>query len=167
MYDCLYPKLFWTINHMLHIFTCNNDLCTGLDVCEQFMDVNDMIRDEDLMVHKLNPPGNGVAQFYTSRPGHNVQQLVANMVPNFKSRRPSARELNLLKRKSKINSKDQTKGCSKDGEPEVSYSQDIASPKGFCPDMSNSNKVLMEYHPLFLIILHLELRGATSAGDSC
>ncbi|KAM7511450.1 hypothetical protein LguiB_010325 [Lonicera macranthoides] len=113
----------------------------GLDVCEQFMDVNDMIRDEDLMVHKLTPPGNGIAQFYTSRPGHNVQQLVANMVPNFKSRRPSARELNLLKRKSKINSKDQTKGCSKDGEPEVSYSQDIASPKGFCPDMSNSNKL--------------------------
>lgn len=43
-----------------------NDSCTGLDVCEQFMDVNDMIRDEDLMVHKPNSFGNGIApQFYT------------------------------------------------------------------------------------------------------
>jgi TATA-binding protein-associated factor len=123
----------------------------GLDVCEQFMDMSDMIRDEDLMVQKHNSStGNGISpshpQFYTaSRPaGHNnVHQLVANMVPNFKSRRPSARELNLLKRKSKINSKDQTKGASsKDIEPDVS-SDMAASPRGFCPDLSNSSNKLL------------------------
>ncbi|KAA8528192.1 hypothetical protein F0562_035557 [Nyssa sinensis] len=66
------------------------------------------------------------------------------MVPSFKSRRPSARELNLLKRKAKINSKDQTKGWSKDGDTEVSYSQDMTSPKGFCPDSSSSDKLFTD-----------------------
>ncbi|THG03133.1 hypothetical protein TEA_016012 [Camellia sinensis var. sinensis] len=31
----------------------------GLDMCEQFMDVNDMIRHEDLIEHKFNSHGNG------------------------------------------------------------------------------------------------------------
>ncbi|KAI7988236.1 TATA-binding protein-associated factor BTAF1 [Camellia lanceoleosa] len=75
----------------------------GLDMCEQFMDVNDMIRDEDLNEHKFNSHGNGVPrQFYTQHSVHNVRQLVSNMVPSYKSRRLSARELNLLKRKAKI-----------------------------------------------------------------
>ncbi|GMQ02497.1 hypothetical protein CsSME_00048698 [Camellia sinensis var. sinensis] len=113
----------------------------GLDMCEQFMDVNDMIRDEDLIEHKFNSHGNGVPhQFYTQHSVHNVRQLVSNMVPSYKSRRPSARELNLLKRKAKISSKDQTKGWSKDGDVEVTYCQDMMSPKGFCPDSSISNK---------------------------
>ncbi|CAL5439643.1 unnamed protein product [Camellia sinensis] len=113
----------------------------GLDMCEQFMDVNEMIRDEDLIEHKFNSHGNGVPhQFYTQHSVHNVRQLVSNMVPSYKSRRPSARELNLLKRKAKISSKDQTKGWSKDGDVEVTYCQDMMSPKGFCPDSSISNK---------------------------
>lgn len=117
----------------------------GLDVCEQFMDVNDMIRDEDLIVNKLNSPVNGVApQHNTSRSVRNVQQLVTNMVPSFKSRRPSARELNLLKRKAKINLKDQTKVWSKDGDTDEQHSQEVASPKGFGPDISTSNKVLSD-----------------------
>uniref|UniRef100_A0A5B7A9A6 Putative TATA-binding protein-associated factor BTAF1 isoform X2 n=1 Tax=Davidia involucrata TaxID=16924 RepID=A0A5B7A9A6_DAVIN len=117
----------------------------GLDVCEQFMDVNDMIRDEDLMVHKFNSHGNGMShQFHISQSGHDIRQLVTNMVPSFKSRRPSARELNLLKRKAKINSKDQTKGWSKDGDTEVSYSQDMTSPKGFCTDSSSSDKLFTD-----------------------
>ncbi|CAL5435180.1 unnamed protein product [Camellia sinensis] len=113
----------------------------GLDMCEQFMDVNDMIRHEDLIEHKFNSHGNGVPhQFYTQHSVHNVRQLVSNMVPSYKSRRPSARELNLLKRKAKISSKDQTKGWSKDGDVEITYCQDMMSPKGFCPDSSISNK---------------------------
>lgn len=112
----------------------------GLDMCEQFMDVNDMIRDEDLLVHKMNSPENGAAaQFYTTRSVRNVQQFVADMVPSFRSRRPSARERNLLKRKAKINSKDHAKGWPKDGDTEGSYTQDITSPKGFSPDLPATN----------------------------
>ncbi|KAK3038223.1 hypothetical protein RJ639_029663 [Escallonia herrerae] len=109
----------------------------GLDVCEQFMDVNDMIRDED-----LSSPGNGVApQYYTSRSVANVKQLVARMVPSLRSRRPSARELNLLKRKAKISSKDQMKGLSKDGDKDIVCSQDMTSANGLGQDLSNSNKL--------------------------
>ncbi|KAL7165745.1 hypothetical protein ACSBR2_036590 [Camellia fascicularis] len=98
------------------------------------MDVNDMIRDEDLIEHKFNSHGNGVPhQFYTQHSVLNVQKLVSNMVPSYKSRRPSARELNLLKRKAKIS-------WSKDGDVEVTYYQDMMSPKGFFPDSSISNK---------------------------
>ncbi|XVE62439.1 hypothetical protein DITRI_Ditri06bG0118400 [Diplodiscus trichospermus] len=85
----------------------------GLDVCEQFMDVSDMIRDEDLIVHKLHHHGNG---------------------------RPSARELNMLKRKAKINSKDQAKGWSDDGDSEVSPAHNVSTPRGTCPDPLGSSK---------------------------
>lgn len=105
------------------------------------MDVNDMIRDEDLIVHKFNSHVNGVPhQFYTPHSGHNVRHLVSNMIPSYKTRRPSARELNLLKRRAKVNSKDQTR--SKDGDTEVTFAQDMVSPKGICADSSSSNKVI-------------------------
>ncbi|KAL6965445.1 btaf1 RNA polymerase II, B-TFIID transcription factor-associated, 170kDa [Sarracenia purpurea var. burkii] len=111
----------------------------GLDLCEQFMDVNDMIRDEDLILHKFNSHVNGVPhQFYTQHSVHNVRHLVSNMMPSYKSRRPSARELNLLKRKAKVSSKDQTR--STDGDTEAPYSQDMISPQGICLDSSSSNK---------------------------
>ncbi|KAL3498161.1 hypothetical protein ACH5RR_040893 [Cinchona calisaya] len=119
----------------------------GLDVCEQFMDVGDMIRDEDLLVQKFHSPGNGVApQYFSSRSMYNIQQFVSNMVPGVKSRRPSARELNLLKRKAKISSKDQSKAWSKDGTAEVPMSQDLdmTSPKGTYPDILCSNKQLAD-----------------------
>lgn len=115
----------------------------GLDVCEQFMDVSDMIRDEDLIVHKVNFLGNGIDQrVYASRSVHNIQQLVANMVPSVISKRPSAREMNLLKRKAKISSKDQTKCWSEDGDTEISYAQNLTTLKGQCPDSVNCDKVL-------------------------
>ncbi|XP_062180641.1 TATA-binding protein-associated factor BTAF1-like [Phragmites australis] len=95
----------------------------GLDVCEQFMDVNDVIKDEDLLAQKnywgSNVQNNG---FHSYNTGHNIQQLVATMVPryprqsNFRSRRLSARELNMLKRKAKSNAKDHTKAVSEDDE---------------------------------------------------
>ncbi|GFZ00920.1 similar to ROOT GROWTH DEFECTIVE 3 [Actinidia rufa] len=115
----------------------------GLDLCEQFMDVNDMIRDEDLIVHKFNSHVNGVPhQFYTPHSGHNVRHLVSNMIPSYKTRRPSARELNLLKRRAKVNSKDQTR--SKDGDTEATFAQDMVSPKGICADSSSSNKLFSD-----------------------
>ncbi|XP_048324850.2 TATA-binding protein-associated factor BTAF1 isoform X2 [Ziziphus jujuba] len=111
----------------------------GLDVCEQFMDVNDMIRDEDLIVQ--NSHGNGINQrLYVSR---NIQQLVANMVPSVISKRPSPREMNLLKRKAKVNSKDQGKGWSEDGDVEVSYTQNTPTP-GSCPDTSRLKKAFID-----------------------
>ncbi|CAA3010787.1 TATA-binding -associated factor BTAF1 isoform X1 [Olea europaea subsp. europaea] len=116
----------------------------GLDVCEQFMDVSDMIRDEDLLVHKIHSSGNGVSlQYFSSRPLRNIQQLVTNMVPASRSWRPSARELNLLKRKAKNNSKEQKKGWSKDGDAEVPQSQDMVPPKGSMSiDSPSSHKQL-------------------------
>ncbi|KAK6131978.1 hypothetical protein DH2020_034285 [Rehmannia glutinosa] len=117
----------------------------GLDVCEQFMDVNDVIRDEDLIEHKINYPGNGIAfQYFSSQPLHNIQQLVTRMVPTSRSRRPSARELNLLKRKAKSNSKDQSKAWSKDGDTDATQSHDMVSPKSISVDSSNSSKQLID-----------------------
>ncbi|KAG2617033.1 hypothetical protein PVAP13_3NG178092 [Panicum virgatum] len=95
----------------------------GLDVCEQFMDVNDVIKDEDLLAQKnywgSHAQNNGFNSFNT---GRNIQQLVSTMVPryhkqpNFRSRRLSARELNMLKRKAKSNAKDHTKTVSEGDE---------------------------------------------------
>ena len=119
-------------------------LCAGLDMCEQFMDVSDMIRDEDLLVHKLHHHGNGLDnRFYMPSSVHNIQQYVSRMVPNVMSkRRPSARELNMLKRKAKINSKDQAKGGSDDGDSEVSPAHNVSTPRGTCPDPLGLSKVL-------------------------
>ncbi|KAK8545550.1 hypothetical protein V6N13_066828 [Hibiscus sabdariffa] len=113
----------------------------GLDMCEQFMDVSDMIRDEDLVVHKYHQ-GNGLDnRFYTPPSVHNIQHFVSRMVPNVISkRRPSARELNMLKRKAKINSKDQAKGWSDDGDTELSPAHNLSTPRGTCPDPLGSSK---------------------------
>lgn len=113
-------------------------------MCEQFMDVNDMIRDEDLIVHKLHHHGNGLDnRFYTSPSVHNIQHFVSRMVPNVMSkRRPSARELNMLKRKAKINSKDQAKGWCDDGDSEVASAHTVSTPRGTCPDPLGSSKVI-------------------------
>lgn len=120
----------------------------GMDVCEQFMDVNDMIRDEDLMMHKTNSTGSGAPpQFYLQRGGRNVQQFVVDMVPGYRSRRPSARERNLLKRKAKINSKDQTKVWTKDGEHDVSSTPELISPKGISPDLPSANLLSQDAVP--------------------
>lgn len=112
----------------------------GLDVCEQFMDVNDMIKDEDLMVQKLHPHGNGLDhKIYASASVHNIQRLVAKMVPCVK--RPSARELNLLKRKAKSTSKDQGKVWSEDSNTDVSNAHNTTAPKGTGPELTVINKV--------------------------
>ncbi|KAK4435640.1 TATA-binding protein-associated factor BTAF1 [Sesamum alatum] len=113
----------------------------GLDMCEQFMDVSDVIRDEDLIMHKINYPGNGiVTQYFSAHPLRNIQQLVTSMVPTSRSRRPSARELNLLKRKAKNNSKDQPKGWPKDGDTEAMQPHDMVSPRSISMDSSTSHK---------------------------
>ncbi|XP_061359384.1 TATA-binding protein-associated factor BTAF1 isoform X2 [Gastrolobium bilobum] len=112
----------------------------GLDVCEQFMDISDVIRDEDLMAHKSDNHLNGVDhRVFTSCSVHNIQKMVANMVPSVKSKWPSARELNLLKRKAKVNSKDQTKGWCEEGSTEASGAQNLTS-KGTSPDSVNYSK---------------------------
>ncbi|KAK2433246.1 TATA-binding protein-associated factor BTAF1 [Trifolium repens] len=111
----------------------------GLDVCEQFMDINDVIRDEDLLAHKSDSYLNGADhKVFTSCSVHNIQKMVANMVPNAKSKWPSARERNLLKRKAKNNSKDQSKSWCEDG-TEASGTQNLTS-KGTCPDSVNFSK---------------------------
>ncbi|KAJ4797222.1 TATA-binding protein-associated factor MOT1 [Rhynchospora pubera] len=99
----------------------------GLDVCEQFMDVSEVIRDEDLMTPQsghgpqggvvINGSNNGNSNWVHPiqvQSGKNIQQLVATMVPGFRPKRLSARELNLLKRKAKSSAKDHTKTLSED-----------------------------------------------------
>lgn len=100
------------------------------------MDVNDMIRDEDLVMHKPNSIGSGMnPQFYLQRPNRNVQQFVVDMVPGYRPRRPSARERNLLKRKAKISSKVQIK--------DVSGTQELISPKSISQDSPSANSVMI------------------------
>lgn len=104
------------------------------------MDINDVIRDEDLMAHKSDSHLNGIDhKVFSSYSVHNIQKMVANMVPSVKSKWPSARELNLLKRKAK--SKDQTKSWCEDGSTEASGAQNLTL-KGTCPDSVNYSKVL-------------------------
>ncbi|KNA20109.1 hypothetical protein SOVF_055380 [Spinacia oleracea] len=67
----------------------------GLDMCEQFMDVSDMIRDEDLVMFPMESSKSS-SDYSRKRGGYRA----------FRSQRPSARELNLLKRKAKVNSND-------------------------------------------------------------
>jgi TATA-binding protein-associated factor len=99
----------------------------GLDVCEQFMDVSEVIRDEDLMMPQrghgpqggiaINGSNNGNSSWVHPiqvQSGRNIQQLVATMVPGSQHKRLSARELNLLKRKAKSSAKDHTKTVSED-----------------------------------------------------
>ncbi|KAM7273877.1 hypothetical protein ACFE04_028541 [Oxalis oulophora] len=114
----------------------------GLDVCEQFMDVTDMIKDEDLIVHKLHSQGNGLAhRIYMPPSVHNIQQLVASVVPTVVTKRPSARELNKLKRKAKITSKDQSKGWSEDADTDVPLTNNAMTPKASVPEPFGHNKV--------------------------
>ncbi|XP_008796296.2 TATA-binding protein-associated factor BTAF1 [Phoenix dactylifera] len=113
----------------------------GLDVCEQFMDVSDVIKDEDLLAQKGYLSGIGsYSGCHASRSGQNIEQLVATMVPSFRPKRLSARELNLLKRKAKINAKDHTKCLSEDDELEVPYSQNTVMPTGTCSDPLGASK---------------------------
>ncbi|KAL9678205.1 hypothetical protein QQ045_016044 [Rhodiola kirilowii] len=115
----------------------------GLDVCEQFMDVNDMIKDEDLDIHKFNFDSNGIdRRYFVPQQAQNIQKKVSHMVPSFISKRPSARELNKLKRKAKI--KDQTKNWSEDGEIDSTSPRMPTTSKGSSPDSSISTKVHTE-----------------------
>ncbi|KAL0847999.1 hypothetical protein Bca101_021246 [Brassica carinata] len=112
----------------------------GLDMCEQFMDVNEMIGDEDLIEQKSNVRANGVGnRLYANYSPHHIQQFVSRMVPRVAHRRPSARELNLLKRKAKISSKDQAKGNCEGADVEMSSSHASTS-KRTLSDSVDSNK---------------------------
>ncbi|KAJ4895796.1 TATA-binding protein-associated factor BTAF1 [Raphanus sativus] len=112
----------------------------GLDMCEQFMDVNEMIGDEDLIEQKSNVPANGVGnRLYANYSQHHIQQFVSRMVPRATHRRPSARELNLLKRKAKISSKDQAKVNCEGADVEMSSSHASTS-KRTLSDSMDSNK---------------------------
>lgn len=104
------------------------------------MDVNDMIKDEDLVVHKFNSNSNGIGHgYFIPHQAHNIQNRVARMVPSFIAKRPSARELNKLKRKAKV--KDQVKNWPENGETDASSPQLPASSKGPSPELSTSTKV--------------------------
>lgn len=102
------------------------DFSSGLDGCEQFVDVNDMIQDEDLLGHSTSV-GNGQASsgdFLQSKVNkQEVHELVANMGPGGLSRTLSARERNMLKRKAKVLPKDGLKEWGEDEEAEEPFSK--------------------------------------------
>lgn len=123
------------------------------------MDVHDVIRDEDLIEQKNAYPGNGIAfQYFSSQRSRNIQQFVTTMVPTSRSRMPSARELNLLKRKAKSNSKDQSKGWSKDGDTEAAPSHDMVSPKSVSVDTSSTYKVSKALLMIYSFLYHCRWR---------
>eukprot|EP00250_Pteridium_aquilinum_P022032 c25285_g1_i2 orf=410-6568(-) len=120
----------------------------GLDGCEQFLDVNDMIRDDDLM-QRGSSSENGLGMHYNiggSIEGRQrVQQLVANMVPGNIPRTLSARERNLLKRKAKGSLKETPKGWCEDDEIDEPGSKRVKNMKSVIVDQSQSgDKILME-----------------------
>lgn len=115
-----------------------------MDVCDQFMDVSDVIKDEDFLAQKGYPSANGPYNgYHASQSGQNIRQLVATMVPSFRPRSLSARELNLLKRKAKVKAKDHTKCLSEDDELEVLYFQNSVMPRGTCSDLLGATKVCL------------------------
>ncbi|KAL3681420.1 hypothetical protein R1sor_024376 [Riccia sorocarpa] len=96
----------------------------GLDGCEQFMDVSDMIRDEDLLSHRgssTNGEGHSHVHHGQVGPKQEVQDLVANMMPLARSL--SARERNMLKRKAKVIVKD---GNNKEWQEEEDVEEPVA-----------------------------------------
>ncbi|XP_076915615.1 TATA-binding protein-associated factor BTAF1-like [Bidens hawaiensis] len=102
----------------------------GLDVCEPFTDVQGLIGDEDLVMHKPNPAGSSVpSDFYLQRPGRNVQQFVVDVVPGYRSEGESARQRNSSKRKAKSSFKDQPN------------TQELISPKGITSDLPTANSL--------------------------
>ncbi|PKA51093.1 putative chromatin-remodeling complex ATPase chain [Apostasia shenzhenica] len=114
----------------------------GLDVCEQFMDFSDMIKDEDLLSQKGHSSGNGLFNgYHASKSGQNIHQLVATMVPRFRPRRLSAREINLLKRKAKVNAKDYTKYLLEDDELDIVSSQHPVASRGAEDQTKNTDLV--------------------------
>ncbi|KAG6504315.1 hypothetical protein ZIOFF_036646 [Zingiber officinale] len=103
-------------------------LASGLDFCEQFMDVSDVIKDEDLMAQKTYSGFGSNNGYWALQSGHNIQQLVATMVPGHRPKRLSARELNLLKRKAKVSARDQTKSSAEDDDLQKSVTSKVAYP---------------------------------------
>lgn len=117
--------------------------CTdaGLDVCGQFMDVSEMIKDDDLLAQRVHQNMIGPHNGYTSRPGQNIQQLVSTMAPNYRPKRLSARELNLLKWKAKVNAKDNTKCWSEDDKLDAKHSQNSVTSVATCSEAHGNKKV--------------------------
>lgn len=114
----------------LHLQKQNLRRRLGLDVCEQFMDVSDVIRDEDLVTQRGPYAANGVLHgYYGPQSRQNIHQLVAKMVPSYVPRRLSARELNIMKRKAKVNAKDHPSSM---------------APSGASSDAQGVNKVVMD-----------------------
>lgn len=120
----------------------------GLDGCEQFMDVNDMIRDEDLLGHRASATSNGEAspRDFFLQPGvgkQEVHELVANMMPGGLNRTLSARERNMLKRKAKVVPKDGIKEWGEEEEIEEPISKRIKQVKSVIAEQpqSGDNKV--------------------------
>eukprot|EP00897_Mesotaenium_endlicherianum_P006570 jgi/Mesen1/5941/ME000301S05068 len=93
----------------------------GLDGCEQFLDMNDIIGDEDLLGARDKGAAGGAK---AGGPGkaqmkQGVQDLVAHMAPPL-GRSLSAREANLLKRKSRSLSKQSRGGTGEEPPPKKS-----------------------------------------------
>ena len=129
--------------HLL-FFTLTQCYWTGLDVCEQFMDINDMIRDDDIMQRGMGSEnGHGMygGVYHSTEGKQRVQQLVANMVPTNFPRRLSARERNLLKRKAKESMKEASKGWGDDDEIDEPSSKRTKSIKPILVDQPSGDKV--------------------------
>ncbi|CAM6099985.1 unnamed protein product [Calypogeia fissa] len=120
----------------------------GLDGCEQFMDVNDIIHDEDIVIHKgpyTNGDGRGQGLHSQAGAKQEVQALVANMVPGPLSRTLSAREKNLLKRKAKGIVKEGSKDWQEEEEVEEPALKRVKNTKAVITEQPHAgDKLVME-----------------------
>jgi TATA-binding protein-associated factor len=106
---------------------------SGLDGCEQFMDVNEMIRDEDLLGHRGSASGNGEA---SARDFFAQPQVLKQEVPGGLSRSLSARERNMLKRKAKVSPRDGAKEWVEEEESEEPTSKRAKQTKSVISEQS-------------------------------
>ncbi|MCO5611453.1 hypothetical protein L7F22_065706 [Adiantum nelumboides] len=118
----------------------------GLDGYEQFLDFNELVRDDDLVPRGSGSEKGSGLQQSPGRSRQGVQQLVANMVPAGNIPRTlSARERNLLKRKAKGSLKEPTKGWCEDDEIDEPSSKRVKNTKALVVDQSqNGDKILKE-----------------------
>jgi TATA-binding protein-associated factor len=105
------------------------------------MDVNEMIRDEDLLGHRGSASGNGEASArdFFAQPQvlkQEVHELVATMVPGGLSRSLSARERNMLKRKAKVSPRDGAKEWVEEEESEEPTSKRAKQTKSVISEQS-------------------------------
>lgn len=141
------------------------------------MDVNDMIHDEDLVIHKApysNGDGRGPGGVHPHAGAkQEVQDIVAKMVPGHLSRTLSAREKNLLKRKAKGIVKEGSKDWQEDDDAEEPTPKRMKNTKAVITEQPHAGDKVSVGHLAFSQLKLLEFcvpfdsRSSCTEGNEC